>query len=171
MKPETTLPPPFLRHAIWFGLGVLLTVATILGFEAFRYWRHGHPTLPPVATALPTTAIEEFIDEKWLLEGSPTFRTTHFFHSLDGRMSAGLWEAIGPAKFEWHYDSDETVLVLEGGARLTYGGQISEVVAGSRVFFRAGEVVIWEVPQRIKKTWVLHDPGRVARRLRPILRQ
>lgn len=155
------------RRVLWLLIGVGLTVASVLVFEAVRYVSKGHPSLPPVAKGVSTTLVDDPINKEWVVEGNPQLKSSMFFQSLDGKISAGLWEATGPAKFKWQYGVDETVLVLEGSARLTYDGQTTEVNPGSSVFFRAGEEVLWEVPDRIKKTWVLHEPGMVARKLRP----
>ncbi|WP_162851105.1 cupin domain-containing protein [Panacagrimonas perspica] len=154
---------------MWFSLGVLLSVLTAVAYQAVLYVQKGHPSLPQIAKGFSIAAVEDSINEAWVLEGAPKLTSTQFFRSTDGKVSAGIWEATGPSKFEWHYGTDETVLVLEGGAKLTHDGETTDIGAGNSVFFRAGEVVIWEVPHRIRKTWVLHEPGRVARRLRSVI--
>ncbi|MES2883727.1 MAG: cupin domain-containing protein [Pseudomonadota bacterium] len=157
------------QRILWLLLGVGLTVTVFLAYEALHYTRKGHSQRPPVAEGQAKSAVDDQVNSAWVLEGTPRLQTTHFFKTSDGKISAGLWEATGPAKFEWHYGTDETVLVLEGGAKLTYNGTTREVGPGQSIYFPAKAVVVWEVPARIKKTWVLHEPGRVARRLRPLL--
>lgn len=163
------LTPSLSHRLLWLLLGLGLSAVALLIIEAVSYTLVVHPARPPAALGQPVNAIDDPVNTAWVLEGNPSFKTTHFFKSADGKISAGLWEATGPAKFEWHYGIDETVMVLEGEATLTYNGETREVGPGQSIYFPAGAMVIWEIPVRIKKTWVLHEPGRVARRLRPLL--
>jgi len=169
MTPPLDAPRSAPIRVLWLALGVLLSVLAAVGYEAIVYVKKGHPSLPQMAKALGTASVDDSINEAWVIEGVPKLTSTQFFRSIDGKISAGIWEATGPAKFEFHYGTDETVLVLDGAAKLTHDGETTDIAAGHSVFFRAGEVVIWEVPERIRKTWVLHEPGRVARKLRSVI--
>lgn len=157
------------KQWIWLLAGIGISIVVAVAFSTARYLSKIHGQSPPHAQGVAVTTEDDSINAAWLIEGTPRFQITHFLKTPDGKVSAGLWEATGPAKFEWHYGTDETVLVLEGGAKLTYQGRVNEIGPGSSVYFRAGEVVLWEVPERIKKTWVLHEPGRVTRYMRYLM--
>ena len=152
----------------WMLLGAILAGLAMVLFNTVRYAIRGYDYPRPHAQGVTVTAVDDSFNTARRIEGKPRFQTTQFFRSLDRRASAGLWEVTGPAKFEWHYDSDETVLVLEGGALLTQNGRTNSIGPGDSVTFRAGEVVHWEVPDHLKKTWVLYDPGWLVRHLRAL---
>jgi uncharacterized cupin superfamily protein len=109
------------------------------------------------------------IPPDWILSGSPTFRSNTFGRSHDQSTSSGIWECIGPTEFVWHYGTDETISILEGSAEIDYLGKKYSINAGDTTHFAAGTTARWTVRERIKKTWVLYDPGRLTRLLRRLL--
>jgi uncharacterized cupin superfamily protein len=60
-----------------------------------------------------------------------------------------VWEC-GVSTFDWHYDSDETCLILEGQAVVEYNGGSASFGAGDLVFFPRMDCV-WKVSAPIKK--------------------
>jgi uncharacterized protein len=109
------------------------------------------------------------IPAAWLISGTPTFRSNTFGNSQDNSSSSGIWECIGPTQFVWHYGTDETIYILEGSADIEYLGKKFTLAAGDSTHFAAGTSANWVVRERIKKTWVLYEPGRLVRVMRRVV--
>jgi len=89
------------------------------------------------------------IDSSWILEGSPTARS-RVLSSRDGAFSM-IWDCTA-GKFNWFYDFDETVYVIEGSVLLTDAkGVQRRVSAGETVFFPTGSRAEWIVDRYIRK--------------------
>jgi uncharacterized cupin superfamily protein len=108
------------------------------------------------------------VNPAWILAGSPSFEARSYSDTPEASTSAGIWQCTGPGKFRWEYSIDETLYVLEGDAELEYGGAIHRLTPGTAAFFPAGSLVIWNVPHGIRKTFSIHEPGRVRRLLRKL---
>ena len=103
------------------------------------------------------------VDPTWIKSGQP-----QFFHAVTAEVrpagvSSGLWVCDGPGVFEWRYGTDETVHLLEGHVEIHYLGEILKLGPGDTAFFRAGTQALWKVEQRVYKSFILHDPGRLSR--------
>ncbi len=63
-----------------------------------------------------------------------------------------IWEKE-ESKFDWHYDSDETFLVLEGEVTVKYNGGKNEISfgAGDLVTMPEGMDCTWHVNKKIRK--------------------
>ena len=55
------------------------------------------------------------------------------------------------SKFDWHYDSEEQSLILEGEVTVTYDGKEVSFGAGDYVVFPAGLSCVWIVKKPVKK--------------------
>ena len=141
--------------------GVALTLFGLGTYEAIRHVKNS-PRASQEARAHQVQAFE--VDPSWIREGKPSFRATEFFKSSDGKTSSGIFECDA-GKFEWHYQFDEAVYILEGSVNIDYQGKQFTLKAGESAFFRAGTSAQWDVPQHIKKTWTLYDAGKHARGL------
>jgi len=53
------------------------------------------------------------IEPSWIIEGNPVAQWCVLSKSADGLASTMVWEC-SEGKFNWHYDFDETILILEG---------------------------------------------------------
>jgi uncharacterized cupin superfamily protein len=53
------------------------------------------------------------IEPSWIIEGKPDARSFVLSKSADGTASTIVWEC-SEGKFNWYYDFDETILILEG---------------------------------------------------------
>ena len=69
------------------------------------------------------------IDPSWIIEGNPQTQQTVLSKSADWRAWTMIWQC-SEGKFNWYYDYDETVLILDGSAIIENG---------SRCAYRAGE--------------------------------
>jgi uncharacterized cupin superfamily protein len=55
----------------------------------------------------------------------------------------------------------ETLTLIEGRVTVTpEGGEPVELGPGDTAFFPAGNRVLWDVHETIRKSWHLHDPTR-----------
>jgi uncharacterized protein len=91
------------------------------------------------------------INSAWILEGNPTARNRIISMSKDGMASSLIWECTA-GKFNWFYDFDETVYVIEGSVLLKdSNGMQRRVSAGETVHFPVGAKVEWTVEKYIRK--------------------
>ncbi len=91
------------------------------------------------------------INPAWIHEGNPTARNSVLSKSHDGTAVTLIWDCT-PGKFEWHYDTDETIHVLEGSIVLDDGnGPARRLGPGDVVFFPKGAVVRWSVETHVRK--------------------
>ena len=97
-------------------------------------------------TDLPPTPISP----DWVLEGMPETRSQELARSHDLTSFAMVWDCTA-GRFKWHYNKDETLVVLSGEAFITIDNGERRIVPGDVVFFPAGSSSTWRVPKYIKK--------------------
>ena len=91
------------------------------------------------------------IEPSWIIEGNPVAQCCVLSKSADGLASTMVWEC-SEGKFNWYYDFDETILILEGAIVLE-----SDILGPTRygpgdvVFFRDGAHARWHVEGRVRK--------------------
>jgi uncharacterized cupin superfamily protein len=91
------------------------------------------------------------IEPSWIIEGNPVAQCCVLSKSADGLASTMVWEC-SEGKFNWYYDFDETILILEGAIVLE-----SDMLGptrygpGDMVFFRDGAHARWHVEGRVRK--------------------
>ncbi len=90
------------------------------------------------------------IQADWVLSGAPKARNRVLSRSRDRTAITVVWDCTAGA-FNWFYDSEETIHVLEGAARLTFAGQELVIGPGSVVIFPAGSQARWDVDCYIRK--------------------
>lgn len=61
-----------------------------------------------------------------------------------------VWEC-GMSEFNWHYDSDETCMLVEGQATVTFGEGSVSLAAGDLAFFPKGLDCVWKISSPVKK--------------------
>jgi uncharacterized cupin superfamily protein len=105
------------------------------------------------------------LDPTWIVEGTPQARARPLALSDDGTIYASLWETSA-GRFDWHYGRDEIIHILEGEAELTSeSGLVITIRRGDMVWFPAGHIVHWYVPEYIKKVALFSAPVSLPRRL------
>ena len=67
-----------------------------------------------------------------------------------GIMSEPTWEC-GISEFNWHYDSEETCLLVAGEVTVTHSGGSVSFGAGDMVTFPRGLSCVWKVTKPVKK--------------------
>src|SRR5215471_18385944 len=53
------------------------------------------------------------IEPSWIIDGNPQASSCMLSWSADGSTSTIVWHCT-EGRFDWHYDFDETILILEG---------------------------------------------------------
>jgi len=64
--------------------------------------------------------------------------------------SKPVW-GCGISEFDWHYDSEETSLLVEGEVTVSYGDKSVSFSVGDIVVFPAGLDCVWHVIKPVKK--------------------
>ena len=97
------------------------------------------------------------IHAQWILEGKPEARNRILSHSGDRTAVTVVWDCTAGA-FNWFYDSEETIHVLEGTARLTTASGVETIGPGSVVVFPAGSQARWDIDRYIRKLAIFRQP-------------
>jgi hypothetical protein len=91
------------------------------------------------------------IEPSWIIEGNPEARSRPLSTSADGAATALIWSCT-EGKFNWYYDLDETIMILEGSIVLESEGMPPKRYGvGDMIFFRDGAHAKWHVEEYVKK--------------------
>ena len=91
------------------------------------------------------------IEPSWILEGRPEATWCILSQSADRLATTMVWHCTA-GKFNWFYDYDETVLILDGSIVLESDGMPpTRYTAGDVIFFRDGAHAKWHVEGHVKK--------------------
>lgn len=97
------------------------------------------------------------IPPAWILEGHPDAKAGVIGSTSDGTTQLLVWR-VSAGRFNWFYDVDETVTILDGDVELSDGAnapahdpKARHLGAGDVVFFRAGSTATWEVHDHVRK--------------------
>ena len=91
------------------------------------------------------------IEPSWIIEGKPDAQWCVLSQSADGLATTMVWECSA-GKFNWYYDFDETVLILEGSIVLESDTMPSKrYAAGDVIFFKDGAHARWHIEDRVRK--------------------
>jgi len=114
------------------------------------------------------------IPPDWVLEGAPKARNRFLFTTSDRQLRTLVWDCTA-GRFNWFYDEDETIYIMEGDVRIKRpGGQVVHMRPGDMVFFQQGSHAEWTVDRYVRKLAYLravpspdvHFAWRVSRALR-----
>jgi uncharacterized cupin superfamily protein len=98
------------------------------------------------------------IRPSWVLEGHPVSCNKLLSFSADGSASAMMWDCTA-GRFNWYYDVDETLYVIEGSAIIKNSVGVSQrLSAGDTAFFPAGSRAEWHVEEYIRKVAFCRKP-------------
>jgi hypothetical protein len=98
------------------------------------------------------------IPQAWILEGSPVARKKLLTRSGDGLAQSFMWDCTA-GRFNWFYDADEVIHVLEGSVLLEdAAGVRRQLQAGDTFLLPAGSRFHWTVPNYIRKIAFLYSP-------------
>ncbi|QAU49568.1 DUF861 domain-containing protein [Bradyrhizobium guangzhouense] len=91
------------------------------------------------------------IEPAWIIEGNPVSRSHILSTSSDGTSSTIIWSCT-EGRFNWYYDFDETIMILEGSIVLESDGMPPKRYGvGDVIFFRDGAHAKWHVEGHVKK--------------------
>lgn len=98
------------------------------------------------------------IPSEWIVEGTPNAWNKEVAVSHDRISRTYVWEC-SEGRFHWHYEKDESVVVLSGEAFLVKpDGREVRFAEGDVGFFPEGTVCLWRVPGPFRKIAILHEP-------------
>jgi len=98
------------------------------------------------------------IRPNWVLEGNPMARNHLLSVSADGSASSYIWDCTA-GRFNWFYEADETIYVIEGGVIVKdIGGSARRLSAGDTIFFPAGARAEWHIEKYIRKFALIRTP-------------
>ena len=87
----------------------------------------------------------------WIIEGSPQAHACVVSKSTCGSAWTMIWSCT-EGKFNWFYDVDETIMILEGSIVLESEGMSpTRYGAGDMILFREGAHAKWHVEGYVKK--------------------
>jgi len=99
----------------------------------------------------------EPIPQDWIVSGTPIARSRNLSKSRDLASSIVVWDCTAGC-FHWHYNQDETILVISGEAFLVNeDGDERRFGPGDVGFFPAGATSMWRVADRFRKVAVLRE--------------
>jgi len=91
------------------------------------------------------------IEPSWIIEGNPVAQCCVLSKSADGLASTMVWQC-SEGKFDWYYDFDETILILEGSIVLENDTMNpTRYSAGDVIFFKDGAHARWHVEDHVRK--------------------
>jgi hypothetical protein len=91
------------------------------------------------------------IEPSWILEGRPEATSCTLSRSADGLATTIVWHCT-EGKFNWFYDFDETILILDGSIVLQSDGMPpTRYGAGDVIFFRDGAHAKWHIEDHVRK--------------------
>ena len=91
------------------------------------------------------------IEPSWIIEGRPDASWCVLSQSADGLASTMVWHCTA-GKFNWYYDFDETILILEGGIVLESDSMPpTRYGPGDVIFFKDGAHARWHIESHVKK--------------------
>ena len=116
------------------------------------------PTQPMICGNTAVDLRPSPIDPAWVRGGNPVARNALLSSSRDRAACTLIWDCT-PGEFEWRYDSDETIHILEGSVVLDDGvAPPRRVGPGDVVLFPQGAVVRWTVETHVRKLAFFHRP-------------
>ena len=87
----------------------------------------------------------------WIIEGKPLARSKILSTSEDQTACTIVWDC-SKGKFNWYYDFDETVHIVEGSVTIEDGHSPKKKLGpGDVVFFPAGSHAVWTVDKYVRK--------------------
>jgi uncharacterized protein len=115
---------------------------------------------------------------EWIVEGNPVTRCRRLWGSTDDMAFTVMWDCTA-SRFDWPYDMDETICVLEGSVILTDPQGARHILQPMDTFhFPYGSRYHWNIPVYVRKLAFVHVPlnrklrfaKRVFRGLKSLLR-
>src|SRR5450432_726044 len=91
------------------------------------------------------------IEPSWIIEGNPVAQSSVLSSSAEGLATTIVWQC-SEGKFNWYYDFDETIMILEGSILLENDTmRPTRYGPGDVIFFKDGAHARWHVEGHVKK--------------------
>jgi uncharacterized cupin superfamily protein len=91
------------------------------------------------------------IEPSWIIEGNPLAQSSLLSKSADGQAWTVVWQC-SEGRFNWHYDLDETILILEGSIVVENDlMRPTRYGTGDIIFFKTGAHAKWHVEGHVRK--------------------
>ena len=104
------------------------------------------------------------IPSGWILDAAPQARGRVLSCSSDEMALTVMWDCTA-GRFNWFYDIDETVCLMEGTVTLRdASGMVITLMPGDTFFFPKGCSYEWTVPHYVRKIAFIHVP--MSRKMR-----
>jgi uncharacterized protein len=98
------------------------------------------------------------IRPEWILSGSPKAWSKEVTRSRDRMSQIVVWECSA-GLFMWHYNKDESLVVISGEVFVTtQSGQELRLGPGDAAFFPAGTTCTWRVTGPLRKVAIMREP-------------
>jgi len=113
----------------------------------------------PIVLETPGTValVDEPIPPSWVLSGNPIATGKKIAKSADYTSYAMVWDCT-PGNFTWHYNKDETLVVVSGEVFITNErGEERRLGPGDFAFFPGGSSATWRVTERLRKVAVVRE--------------
>jgi uncharacterized protein len=109
------------------------------------------PTKPAVFSKADVNLKPSPINPDWIIEGKPEARNAILSRSDDQTACTIVWDC-SRGKFNWYYDFDETIHIIEGSVTIEDGhGPARTFGPGDVIFFPAGSHGVWTVDNYVRK--------------------
>ena len=91
------------------------------------------------------------IELSWIIAGNPAAQSSLLSKSKDGQSWTVVWQC-SEGKFNWYYDLDETILILEGSIVIESDAlPPSRYGPGDVIYFKEGAHAKWHVEKHVRK--------------------
>ncbi|HLG80625.1 MAG TPA: cupin domain-containing protein [Bradyrhizobium sp.] len=91
------------------------------------------------------------IEPSWIIDGKPVASARMLSRSADRTATTLVWHCT-EGRFNWYYDVDETILILEGSIVLENDTmRPTRYGPGDVIFFKDGAHAKWHVEGHVKK--------------------
>lgn len=119
----------------------------------------GEDAAPFVAATADSMKMEPSpIKPDWIISGQPTARVANHSQSPDKWSQTALWDCTA-GTFNWHFDWDETVIILDGDVHVTsQSGQVNTLRVGDVAYFAAGSRAVWQIDDYVRKLAFVRRP-------------
>lgn len=104
------------------------------------------------------------IRRDWILDGNPQATAGVMGRTQDGSTDFIVWR-VSAGRFNWYYDFDETITILDGDVYLTDGANAApgnkaerHLGPGDVIFFHNGSTATWRVPDHVRKIATVKHP-------------
>lgn len=91
------------------------------------------------------------IESSWIIKGNPAAHSAVLLKSTDGLAWTMVWQC-SEGMFNWYYDVDETILILEGSIVLESDTMSpTRYLPGDVIYFKDGAHAKWHVEGHVRK--------------------